>query len=167
LCFYTLALRKAEALNLKWVDIDREIMVVRVTRKGGRVDLLPLNQWAIDAIEAIPRIPGSDYVFTNPQTKKRIVDVTKAIRRAVKKANVRKHVSPHLFRHSFATHMAGHNINLRTIQQYLGHMQIETTEIYTHIAIQHLSDASNRVLDEQLKTIDITALDTHVSTGKP
>jgi site-specific recombinase XerD len=65
--------------------------------------------------------------------------VQKAVRRAAKKANVAKHVTPHTFRHSFATHLLESGYDIRTIQELLGHTDVKTTMIYTHVAQQGAS----------------------------
>jgi integrase/recombinase XerD len=71
-----------------------------------------------------------------------------ALTRACKKARISKRVYPHLFRHSVATHMLGDNVNLRTIQTYLGHRQVQTTEFYTQVFRDNLKDAAQTIISK-------------------
>lgn len=152
LFLYTMGLRRNEARMLKWSDIDTQNMTARVIRKGNRMTVIPVNQIVLRALNEVPKVDGSPYIFTNPHTKKPIVNPTTALRRAAKKAKVNKHVNPHLFRHSIATHMLGRQIDLRSVQGYLGHTRIGTTEWYTHLEIEHLTNAANVVLAEYEET---------------
>ncbi|MFA5100529.1 MAG: tyrosine-type recombinase/integrase [Candidatus Omnitrophota bacterium] len=171
LCLYSIGLRMDEARNLKWRDIDRENNTVIVRQKGGSFKRLPLNSMLLAALDDIAREKTTesyikkiekflkentnktieDYIFLNPQTGKPITRIVRAIERACEKAKVEKHVYPHLFRHSVATHMLGQNINLRTIQGYLGHSQISTTEWYTHVLSSHLDKASDTIMAGLMK----------------
>lgn len=145
LCLYSLGLRLSEALNLKWEDVDFENDSVRMRQKGGGYKRLPMGPLLKEHLTMIPRYPDVAYVFWNPKTKTPLRDPRGAIARAVKAAGVTKRVTPHLFRHSMATHLVGKKINLRVIQEILGHASIETTEFYTHVALEHLRDASNQL----------------------
>jgi len=158
LCLYTLGLRMNEARQLKWEDIDLHSRSVRIQQKRGSWKLLPLPEWPADAIREIPRVDGSPFVFVSRRSGKPVNNVTKAIARACKKAGITRHVHPRLFRHSIATHLMGGNINLRIIQKFLGHAQVGTTEWYTHVALEHFSEAS-AMIDRMGKRILL-------STGK-
>jgi integrase len=143
LCLYSLGLRLAEARNIRGQDVDMKYNVVRVIQKGGTYKLLPLNDWVRAALKPlIPKEPKA-YIFENPRTGEPYINLRKAIDRACKRAGVTKHVTAHLFRHSIATHFLAQDVNLRTIQQYLGHSQVQTTEFYTHVAVGHLRSASD------------------------
>jgi site-specific recombinase XerD len=146
LCLYSLGLRFSEARYLKVEDIDRENKLVRVKQKGGTFKVLPMNQWLLNAIDVI--MPSKGYIFVSPITREPIRDIRRALHRARNSSGIQKHVNPHLLRHSIATHLLGKNINLRTIQQYLGHSQISTTEFYTHVVLGHLKDASNAMFPD-------------------
>jgi len=149
LCLYATALRKAEARMLKWRDIDRENMSVRVIQKGGSFKMLPVPEILAGALEGVPRhgedVNPEGYIFFNRATGKPIYDVRDAIRRACQKAGVVKKVTPHLFRHSVATHMMERKINLRIIQLFLGHTAISTTQWYTHVGAESLRDAQEQI----------------------
>ena len=153
LCLYSLGLRMNEARMMRWSDIDRENNTVTVLQKGGTFKRLPLNPSLLAALDEIEREqkkelePGEiDYIFLNKRTGKPIIQIRKAIAKACKAAGIEKHVHPHLFRHSVATHLLSQNINLRTIQDYLGHSNMETTEWYTHVLKGHLDVAAEVII---------------------
>lgn len=150
LCMYSLGLRMNEARMMRWKDIDRQNYTVTVFQKGGTFKRLPLNPALLDALDAIAgeknsekNSSGTDYIFLSKRSGKPVYDVRKAIARACKIAGIEKHVNPHLFRHSVATHLLGQNTNMRTIQSYLGHSNMQSTEWYTHVAKGHLDAASD------------------------
>ena len=151
LCLYSLGLRMHEARYLKQQDIDMENRTVRVIQKGGSYKILPLNDWVLSAIQALGDRQPEQFIFASPRAKESeepIHYVRKAIERARKKAGIAKKVTPHLFRHSVATHFIGEGMNLRLIQKYLGHAQVSTTEIYTHVTMDHLRQASKQAFQK-------------------
>jgi len=151
LCLYSLGLRLREARLLKWENIDFQNDSVKVLQKGGRMKRLPMGPLLRGHFLTIPRYPNVPYVFWNEKKQTPLLDPRKAIQRAVKKAGITKRVTPHVFRHSMATQLVGNRVNLRVVQEILGHASIETTEFYTHVALEHLRDASNGLM----ATIDI------------
>jgi len=158
LCLYSLGLRFSEARFIKREDIDMENFLLRVKQKGGSYKVLPLNKWVSAALQEI--MPESGYVFASKWRRGQpIRDVRGAIRRARIKAKITKKIYPHLLRHSVATHLLGKNINMRTIQIYLGHSQLSSTEFYTHVMTEHLREASKALmldLPEKRKDVDYT-----------
>lgn len=140
LALYSIGLRIAEAQNIKRRDIDFENRILRCEQKGGSYKILPLSDWFLDALRAI----GADnkapdqFVFARKKDGPPVKYIRKAIARACKKGGVDRHVSPHLFRHSIATWLLGKGVNLRVIQDMLGHSTIKTTEFYTHVSVDHL-----------------------------
>jgi site-specific recombinase XerD len=148
---YSLGLRKAEAQNLKWKDVDFANKQIRVIQKGGSWKILPLNDWAEVALDAMKaQIKGElvleRYVFASKRGggKKPIQNVRPAIERACKKAGITKYVHPHLFRHSVATHFMAGGVNMRMIQQFLGHKDQKATAFYTHVSLDHLRGVTER-----------------------
>lgn len=133
---FLLGMRFNEARMLKWHDIDFTNSTVTVQRKGGRINVLPLPDWIKKGLIQLER--DSEYIFPQRKNKdKPITDIRKALNRACKKAGITKHVNPHLLRHSFATYLLERGVNLRTIQEMLGHSQVSTTEFYTHVITAH------------------------------
>jgi integrase len=157
ICLYSLGFRFSEARFLKWEDVDFANGLIRVTQKGGSDKVLPLSDWLAAELKTLrPQEEQSGYIFISKRSGKPIINVRNAIARACKKAGVTKSVNPHLFRHSIATHFVSDGANLRTIQKYLGHTQIETTEWYTHIVAEHLKTAAEKLFSSNVhrKTVN-------------
>lgn len=140
---YSCGLRVSELCNLRMSDLFQEERFIRVTGKGSKERLVPLSGQAVKELEYwfidrnLIRIkPGNeDYVFLsfrrgNPLSR---ITVFYWVKELAKIAGVTKNISPHTFRHSFATHLLEGGANLRVIQAMLGHENIATTEIYTHV----------------------------------
>lgn len=150
LCLYSLGLRVSEACNLKLSNIDFGSQSVKMIQKGGTEKTLPLNNLLIKALRTLirnNRLKDNDYLFLNPMTGAPIGNPRKAIARIARSAGIRKNVHPHIFRHTWATHLLGQGVDIRVIQKFLGHSQLSTTEIYTHVVLGNLRTASNAVLD--------------------
>lgn len=135
LMLFSLGLRFSEARLLKWTDIDFENNTIKITGKGSKINILPITDWLKKELMELKKTARSTWVFPSSRAKGQpIRDIRKAIARAKEKAGIEKHIYPHLLRHSMATHLLARNINLRTIQEILGHSQISTTEFYTQVA---------------------------------
>lgn len=140
---YSCGLRVSELCSLRLSDLYLKEGFVRVEGKGSKQRLVPIAPSAIDEIELylhdrnqIDIKPGyEDYVFVSALRKKNLsrIMVFHLVKELAEKAGIRKVISPHTFRHSFATHLLENGANLRVIQAMLGHEDIGTTEIYTHI----------------------------------
>ncbi len=151
LCLYSLSLRFTEAITLKLENFDFGNQSVKVRQKGGSEKVLPLNNTLIKAVRSLIKeynLTKGDYLFANPRTGRPLVRVQRAFARIAARAKISKKVTPHLFRHTFATHMLGQGVDIRVIQKFLGHAQVTTTEIYTHVVMANLRTASNKVLDK-------------------
>ena len=138
---YGCGLRVSEAVGLKISCIFLKEGFVRVIGKGDKERLVPLGEMAAEAIENyldVRPMPvdadSSDILFLNrfgrPLSR---VSMFTMIKRQALAAGIAKDISPHTFRHSFATHLLEHGADLRVVQEMLGHENIATTEIYTHI----------------------------------
>lgn len=140
---YSCGLRVSELCNLRLSDLYLKEGFIRVEGKGSKQRLVPISSSAIDEIELymhdrnqIDIKPGyEDYLFISSLRKKNLsrIMVFHLVKELAEKAGIRKVISPHTFRHSFATHLLENGANLRVIQAMLGHEDIGTTEIYTHI----------------------------------
>lgn len=147
---YGSGLRVSELVNLRLSDIYRQEGFMRITGKGSKQRLVPispvadkwLSYWLEDRSKLDIKPEFSDIVFLNRYgrqlTRAMIFTIIKML---AKQADIHKTISPHTLRHSFATHLLQNGADLRIIQDLLGHEDITTTEIYTHIEIQDLREA--------------------------
>jgi len=144
--FYSSGLRLAELVNLDLLDIDLRDRMVRVTGKGDKTRVVPLGRYAIDALNAwlttrtLIAKQESTALFVGRDGQRigpRIVQLRLA--GWAKKQGLGMHVHPHMFRHSFATHLLESSQDLRGVQELLGHANISTTQVYTHLDFQHLA----------------------------
>lgn len=139
---YSSGLRVSELVNLKLSDLHISMGFINVFGKGSKERIVPINSEAIDIIkkyidEIRPKyanIHSKDYLFLNqhgyPLTRQTFFLVIKS---KAKDIGITKDISPHKLRHSFASHLLERGLDLRLIQEMLGHEDISTTEIYTHI----------------------------------
>ncbi len=144
--FYSSGLRLSELINLELQDIDLRDRTVRVLGKGNKSRIVPIGRYAIDALNAwlieraLLATPEANAVFVG-RNGERIGPRTIQHRLIgwAKKQGLGLHVHPHMFRHSFATHLLESSQDLRGVQELLGHANISTTQIYTHLDFQHLA----------------------------
>jgi integrase/recombinase XerD len=144
---YASGLRVSELIRLKLVEVSLDMGVVRIFGKGSKERLVPLGEEALDWLQryskearpALLKKRASDYVFVTgrgaPMTRQAFWHLLK--RRAAS-AIPGKSLSPHMLRHAFATHLLNHGADLRVVQMLLGHADISTTQIYTHVARERL-----------------------------
>jgi len=138
---YGLGCRVSELVNIKISDIDFENRRVRLFGKGNKERIVPINNPSLKAILSHLQSRGfkSEYVFASRVLPGKPM-TTKNVRRIVHKYGG-KEVHPHMFRHSYATHLHANNVGINIIQELLGHADISTTTIYTHIANEQMSNA--------------------------
>lgn len=146
---YATGLRVSELVNLKIQDVNLEAGFVRVLGKGSKERIVPMGSFAIKKIEAflkeerplLLKTDVSPYLFVaragKPMTRQ---GFWKRLRQYVLKAGIKKNVTPHSLRHSFATHLLEGGADLRAVQVMLGHVDISTTQIYTHVARERLKN---------------------------
>lgn len=140
---YSCGLRVSELCNLKMHDLFLDEGFLRVVGKGNKERLVPisaqavkeLNLWFYTRNMITPKPGEEDYVFISVRRRQHLSRITvfHNLRLYAERAGITKTISPHTLRHSFATHLLEGGANLRVIQAMLGHEQISTTEIYTHI----------------------------------
>ena len=143
---YSAGLRRGELLNLKVSDIDSERMTIRVEQGKGRKDRLTLlSKRMLKDLRAYYRVyKPKKYLFEAPDgSQYGATSVAKIIDRAAKSAKINKTVTPHILRHSFTTHLLESGNDLRYIQALLGHHSSRTTEVYTHVAVDGLTQIKN------------------------
>jgi integrase/recombinase XerD len=145
---YSAGLRRAELLNLKPLDIDSKRMVILVKNgKGGKDRITFLDQSVLEDLRVyFKEWKPKEYLFEGEKGGMYSTSSVMAIiNKAAKKANIKKKVSPHMLRHSFATHLLENGTDLRYIQNLLGHSSSKTTEIYTHVAINHIQNIKSPI----------------------
>lgn len=138
---YSSGLRRGELLNLKLEDINSKRMLITIRNGKGMKDRITvLSEQALNYLRAYYKeYKPKNYLFEGLYGKKYSgTSVGKIIDKAAKNAKFKKRVHPHMLRHSFATHLLEENTDLRYIQILLGHGNVKTTEIYTHIAQKNL-----------------------------
>ncbi len=146
---YATGMRVSELAAFSQEHILWEEGLVRIFGKGSKERIVPIGEVALDWIKQyyeterpfFARADSDSTVFLNVRGKPLTrMGIWKIIHYHVKTAGIRKHVSPHTFRHSFATHLLEGGADLRTVQEMLGHANIVTTEIYTHVDREYLKE---------------------------
>lgn len=146
---YATGLRVSELVNLRLEQVNLRQGLVRVMGKGNKERLVPLGEEAMDWIEQfmseargelLPDLSES-IVFPSQQGRPMTRQTFwHRIKRYAIEAGISKHLSPHTLRHAFATHLLNHGADLRVVQMLLGHSDLSTTQIYTHVARQRLNE---------------------------
>ncbi len=150
---YASGLRLAELRNLRLEQLHPEAGFLNVVGKGNKERIVPLGRKAVDALQryleagrpklVTPRSPAAVFL-TRRGTPFAPVTLWSRIKKRVKLAGIGRNVTPHMLRHSFATHLLEHGADLRVIQELLGHANISTTEVYTHVANQRLREVHRK-----------------------
>ena len=146
---YACGLRASEAIGLELTDVDLEDRVLRARGKGSKERVVPIGQPAVQALRAYLERgrPGlvkgarEDHVFVNFRggalTRQGLY---KIVRRHAVTAGLADRMSPHTLRHTFATHLLAGGCDLRSVQEMLGHADVATTQLYTHLSSDRLKD---------------------------
>lgn len=146
---YSSGLRVSELLNLELNNIDIEMNIVRCFGKGSKERIVPINDYATKALieyidiyrKTLLKNKTSNILFLNSRGMKLSRQgFYKILKTIAKEKGIQKELSPHTIRHSVATHLIDHGADLRTVQVILGHENIETTQIYTHVSNKHILD---------------------------
>ena len=146
---YATGLRVSELVNLKVYDVNLEEAIVKTMGKGSKERIIPIGDYALSALKiyindyrsSLFKREVNDYLFLNnhgkPMTRQGFF---KIIKKLASEQGIKKDFSPHTLRHSFATHLLSHGADLRIIQELLGHSDVSTTQIYTHVSNEELED---------------------------
>lgn len=149
---YGCGLRIGEAINLTTRDIDFENDIIRCIGKGNKERIIPINDYSLYYLKKYLEIrpfllkkDKNDYLFLNNHGKKMTRQgFLKNLNKILEQKKITKKVTPHTLRHSFATHLLSGGADLRSIQTLLGHSDISTTKIYTHISHEKVKDDYNK-----------------------
>ncbi len=144
--FYSSGLRLAELAALTWMQLDSHAGMITVTGKGNKTRMVPVGRVAAEALQAWRKVRGEFAGFEQPAmfvsrsgNPLSMRAIQARIRYWARKQGLPQNVYPHLLRHSFASHMLESSGDLRAVQELLGHSDISTTQIYTHLDFQHLA----------------------------
>ncbi len=144
---YASGLRISELANARLENFNAEERIVRVTGKGNRMRLVPVGRKACEALAAylsserptlVKRRSGGEIFLSARGGKLTTARIWQIVKKHARHSGLEKNIYPHLLRHSFATHLLGNGADLRIIQEMLGHADISTTQIYTHVDQQRL-----------------------------
>ena len=140
---YSSGLRVSELTSVRWRDLDMAEGLIRVTGKGRKTRVVPVGGKAIAALQSLREqdSPGADDPLVRGRLGKPLTPgaVRARLKRRARDQGVLKRVYPHLLRHSCASHVLESSGDLRAVQELLGHADIGTTQIYTHLDFQHLA----------------------------
>jgi integrase/recombinase XerD len=150
---YATGVRVSELVSLKVADLNLEMGYIRCFGKGSKERIVPMGKSAQQAVQdylnrSRPKLLGptiEDTLFLNHHGGKMSRQgFWLIIREAAKRVGITTRVTPHMLRHSFATHLLDHGADLRAVQEMLGHADITTTQIYTHVTRTRLKEVYNR-----------------------
>jgi site-specific recombinase XerD len=142
---YYAGLRLDEARNIRWTDMDFERMIIHLKiTKGGKERIVFLHQRLMNSLK-VYGVMDNGLIFTpdSGASKYNSRTIQQIVKNAAGKAGIRKHVTPHTLRHSFATHLLEAGADIKYIQKLLGHKDIRTTQIYTHVANKDIIKLAN------------------------
>ena len=141
---YATGMRISELVNLKITDVDMKRCVVKVFGKGSKERLVPFGETALDSLRSYlnerEQSSSKEIFLSNRGKKMTRVAFWQRVKIYLIRENLKNSISPHTLRHAFATHLLNRGADLRSVQLLLGHSDLSTTQIYTHIAKQRLSD---------------------------
>lgn len=150
---YSCGLRISELITLTRNDLDVEDGFITVTGKGDKQRLVPVGSRALESLknylvmgrDALAPNTGCKLIFLNRNGKGiSRVGCWKVLKKCAVQAGINKNISPHVLRHSCATHMLENGADLRLVQEFLGHADIGTTQIYTHVQYEFLKDVYSK-----------------------
>lgn len=148
---YSSGARVSELVGLDLDDVDFISGVMKVLGKGRKERIIPIGEPAVQAIRKYVdgrvenAVKDKKAVFLN-KSGKRLTDrsVRRVVDKYIRQTSVAEHISPHSLRHSFATHLLDRGADLRSVQELLGHMNLSTTQIYTHVTMERLKSVYDK-----------------------
>jgi len=152
LLLYTTGMRVGELVKIKFNDLDFDRMSIRIFGKGGKEREVFFNketkELLLEYCNELKLKPG-DYLFPgNDSPHIHYVTVERIVKRLAKRAGLKKRVTPHVLRHSFATYALSKGMDVREIQELLGHASLKTTQVYTHISRKRLLQDYMRIWED-------------------
>lgn len=149
---YSCGLRISEATDCLITQLDLETEYIRIHGKRDKTRIIPIPKKSLhiirrylDTVRPVWNKKNLNYLFVNQYGRKCTREyVERMLNRLVSKTTINKHITPHKLRHSYATHLLDHGANLRSVQELLGHEDIKTTQIYTHVQKNRLLEDYNR-----------------------
>ena len=138
---YSTGIRVSELVGLNVDDVDFIGNIIKVMGKGKKERMVPIGDTALNALKEYldKRRVDNKFIFVNKNgTRLSDRSVRNIINKYILEQAMAQHVSPHMFRHSFATHLLNHGADLRSVQELLGHVNLSTTQIYTHLTTDKL-----------------------------
>jgi integrase/recombinase XerD len=151
---YSCGLRRSEVINIKLKDLDRERGILNIREAKGMTDrIVPVPVMVWEKIEEYRQGYRPVFWLFEGQTggKYSVESVYRVFKQALKTAGIRKDVGVHCLRHSYATHLHENGLDIRYIQELLGHRSSRTTEIYTHVSRRNLVSIRSPIEDLGLK----------------
>ena len=138
---YSTGIRVSELVGLNVDDVDFIGNIIKVMGKGKKERMVPIGDHALNALKEYldGRRVDNKFIFVNKNgTRLGDRSVRNVINKYILEQAMAQHVTPHMFRHSFATHLLNHGADLRSVQELLGHVNLSTTQIYTHLTTDKL-----------------------------
>lgn len=145
--FYSTGIRISELTGLDIDDVDMIGSIVKVMGKGKKERIVPIGEHALSAIRIYlgKRKKHNDALFLNKSGKRMTVrGIRNVVKKYIRLASIKQGVSPHTLRHSFATHLLNRGADLRSVQELLGHVNLSTTQIYTHLTTERLKSVYDK-----------------------
>jgi len=148
---YGAGIRVSELVGINLDKMDLISGIIKVLGKGKKERLAPIGDKAVEAIRRYlefrnAKMPADKNALFLNKSGKRITDrsVRRIVDKYIKRISIKEHVSPHTFRHSFATHLLNRGADLRSVQELLGHKNLSTTQIYTHVTTERLKSVYDK-----------------------
>lgn len=140
--FYSTGCRVSEMINVKISDIDFTNKTIRIMGKGSKERIVYFGDYASKYLDNyLSKVKCDKYLFTNKKGEKLTInEVEQIVKDIMKHISIKTHVTPHTLRHTFATHLLNNGADIKTVQELLGHANLSTTGIYTHVSCDRLKD---------------------------